>query len=191
MTEYKYSKEVFPRWTKEEFNKEMEYQMKYHGYKTEKGAYNNMLKQYKAGDELLNKPDIRKLEISVDWHRNRTWGYNPQATYRCWYDSKDDDCNFESGKTESASGCGYDKLSQVLSYVFDVVGRGMAYRKYRRNKKKPFPYGIRLTDYNGIYFEGGIGQDCYRYGIADYMGLKCTSYGSGDTYNYYVFEKKK
>ena len=78
-----------------------------------------------------------------------------------------------------------------MSYVFDIVGRGMAYRRYRKNKKKPFPYGIRLTDYNGIYFEGGIGHDCYKYGIADYMGLKCTGYFSGKTYDHYVFEKKK
>lgn len=148
-----------------------------------------MLKEYKEGDRLLAKPDIKKLEISVEWSKNRTWGMNPHAEYRCWYD--DEDCTFDCGKTESASGCGYDKLSQVLSYVFDDVARGMAYRKYRRNKKKEFPYGIRLSLYNGVYFEGGIGESCYRYGIAEYLGMKCTNCYSGKYYDHYVFEKKK
>ena len=185
--DFNYSKEVFPRWTKKEFNDEMESQKKYHNYKTDKGTYNKILKEYQEGDKMINKPDISKLEINVDWHKNRTWGLNPQSSYRCWYNNGDFDC----GETESVSGCGYDKLSQLLSYVFDIVARGMAYRKYRRNKKKPFPYGIRLSLYNGVYFEGGIGQECYKYGIAEYLGLKCTSHFDGKYYDHYVFEKKK
>ena len=187
MTEYKYSKEVFPRWTKKEFDEEILFKKKHYGYKTDKGAYGKVLREYQAGDKLLAKSDIKKLEISVEWSRNRTWGMNPHAEYWCYYV----DGEYEHGKTESASGCGYDKLSQVLSYVFDEVARGIAYRKYRRNKKKEFPYGIRLALYNGVYFEGAIGESCYRYGIAEYLGMKCTSCTSGKTYDHYVFEKKK
>ena len=65
----------------------MEYERKYH-YKTDKGAYNKILKEYQEGDKMINKPDIAKLEISVDWHKSRAWGLNPQSSYRCWYNKK-------------------------------------------------------------------------------------------------------
>lgn len=76
------------------------------------------------------------------------------------------------------SGCGYDKHSQALSYVFNAFFKGMIWRltpaKVRRRAEKmgPYytsrgkgrwvgvPYAICISDY-GRYWQGAIGTGPY------------------------------
>lgn len=56
--------------------------------------------------EVINDaPDLSYIKITVEWKKNRTWGYNPTASV--WTSGS----YYNTGK---ASGCGYDKESASI-----------------------------------------------------------------------------
>lgn len=155
-------------------------------YKTERGFMNHLTKVNEANEKLLTMPDISSIRIDVEWKRSSYWGNCPRAEWHCRFK----DGSYMSG-SEYASGCGYDKLSQVVSFVFNKVAKGMAFRK--RNSRKPAPYGIRHVGKGADkgwspYFEGGIGSNCY-YSIAAYLGGKM-EWSNGRTWERFDFKFK-
>jgi hypothetical protein len=155
-------------------------------YKTERGFMNHLAKLNESNKQKFGMSDISELHIDVEWKRSRYWGNCPRAEWQCWFK----DGSFMSG-SEYASGCGYDKLSQVISFAFNKVAKGMAYRK--RNSRKKAPYGIAHVGAGADkkwnpYFEGGIGANCY-YAIAKYLGGKM-EWKEGKTWDSFVFTFK-
>jgi hypothetical protein len=61
-----------------------------------------------------NQKPVKEIEISIEWKKSRMWGNNPHLT--AWV-------RFEDETSEkfccTASGCGYDKESQVISDVYN------------------------------------------------------------------------
>ena len=166
----------------------LDYELKYERtkYKTERGFLAHLAKENENNERKFTMADIRTLRIDVTWKKSRWWGNCPRAEWRCWL--KDD--TFLEG-SEYASGCGYDKLSQVVADAFNKVGKGMLWRK--RNSRKKAPYGIMHVGkgadkkYNP-YFEGGIGANCYKY-IAEFLGGKM-EWSEGKTWDSFVFKFK-
>lgn len=67
-----------------------------------------------------------EINISVNWTRSRTWGSNPHAECR-WY-FEDPEYGTRSAFSEGrASGCGYDKRSAAVQQAFEFV----VSKKYR------------------------------------------------------------
>lgn len=155
-------------------------------YKTEEKFLKNLEKVNKMNEEKFSTPDIERIEFDVTWKKSRTWGFCPRAEWQCWFK----DGTYMEG-SEYASGCGYDKLSQVLADAFNKVGKGMLWRK--RNSRKKAPYGIPHVG-AGVdkswtpYFEGGIGASCYR-NIAAYLGGKM-EWREGKTWDSFTFTFK-
>ena len=166
----------------------LSYEMKHERakYKTEQGFIKHLEKENKKYEEMFTMADISTLRIDVTWKKSRWWGNCPRAEWRCWFK----DGSFKDG-SEYASGCGYDKLSQVVAEAFNKVAKGMAWRK--RNSRKKAPYGIMHVGkgankkYNP-YFEGGIGASCY-YSIAAYLGGSM-EWSEGKTWDSFVFTFK-
>lgn len=167
---------------------ELEYELKNvrKDYKTERGFISHLAKENKKNEEKFTMPDISTLRIDVEWKKSRYWGWCPRAE---WW------CSFKDGTSmngsEYASGCGYDKLSQVVSFVFNKVGKGMAWRK--RNSRKKAPYGIQHVGKDADktwypYFEGGIGTNCY-YQIAKFLGGEM-EWNEGKTWDRIIFTFK-
>ncbi len=167
---------------------ELDYELKNvrKDYKTERGFMNHLTKVNDENKRKLTMSDISELRIDVEWKKSRYWGNCPRAEWRCWFK----DGSFMSG-SEYASGCGYDKLSQVVADVFNKVAKGMAWRK--RNSRKKAPYGLRHVGKCADkgwppYFEGGIGSNCY-YSIAEYLGGKMV-WSEGKTWDRFDFKFK-
>lgn len=155
-------------------------------YKTERGFMNHLAKMNAENERKYCMPDIKKLNISIVWKRSRTWGYNPHARWSCWFK----DGTFMNG-IETASGCGYDKHSTVVASVFNVVARGMLFRK--RNSRKEAPYGICNAGKGASKkyfpsFSGGVGMSSYER-IVDFLGGKIETH-SGETFDYHVITFK-
>ena len=174
----------FPWLTKGELDYELKNIRK--EYKTERGFLAHLAKENEKNKDKLSMADISELRIDVEWKRSRWWGNCPRAEWRCWFK----DGSFMDG-SEYASGCGYDKLSQVIADAFNKVAKGMAWRK--RNSRKKAPYGIQHVGAGANkkwnpYFEGGIGASCYR-SIAEFLGGKM-EWSEGKTWDRFVFEFK-
>ena len=174
-------KKQFPWLTKGE----LDYEIKSNKYKTEQGFIKHLASENEKNARIFGKGDVSSIEIDITW-RKSTYGWCPRAKWRAWFK----DGSYESGET-FAGGYGYDKHSQAVANVFNVVCKGMAWRK--RNSRKKAPYGIQHVgagaDKNwNPYFEGGIGIGCYR-SIAAYLGGKMES-KSGETWDYHEFTFK-
>lgn len=174
----------FPWFTKGELDYELKQVRK--TYKTERGFLAHLAKENEKNKRILSMPDIHTLRIDVTWKKSRWWGNCPRAEWECWFV----DGTYLHG-SEYASGCGYDKLSQVIADAFNKVAKGMAWRK--RNSRKGAPYGIMHVGKGADkkwnpYFEGGIGASCYR-SIAAYLGGKM-EWDEGKTWDRFVFTFK-
>ena len=59
-----------------------------------------------------------EINISVNWTKSRTWGWNPHA--ECWMYFEDAEYGTRSAYSEGrASGCGYDKRSAAVQGAFE------------------------------------------------------------------------
>lgn len=140
--------------------------------------------------------DVKEISISVEWHKSRTWGYNPEATVRVYGD------NVAEVRNGTASGCGYDKESAAIGEALNSVP---AMKKLLCNMKESalqadvnsnskcrsntayIEYG---AGYGAIpYFEGGVGFSCFER-IFIKAGFKRTAYNSGKTFDYYQYTKE-
>ena len=147
-------------------------------------------KHQKKIEEVKAQPRLKSLTITIEWVKSRTWGWNPRATGEAI--TKD---GFRLVGTAKASGCGYCKRSTVIADLFNQFLRHKLYeQKVISNLCKSKPYGIRLREagQNWLsYFEGGIGEDCYRE-ISEAIGgtwERVANTDSVEVYQYKEFEK--
>lgn len=143
-------------------------------YKTEKGYLNFLKREEEAIAEKLSAPLPTLIEIDVEWKRSRTWGNNPYAEVRVW--TKD---GFFGMFTDSASGCGYDKLSAAVAGALNQCARQLLWNKRKQIKKAP--YGVNK---NLLNFEGGVGIECYRR-ITEWLGGTWTEDRRAKSYDYF------
>jgi hypothetical protein len=123
-----------------------------------------------------NQKPVKSLYLSIEWKKSRTWGANPHLEARAeHYDGTQSHFNC------TASGCGYDKESQVIADAFNDL---LKYKLYQLDATKEQPYGLRCGDYKG--YSGGIGVDCY-YKISEAIGGTFKRVASGKTYDAYTF----
>lgn len=128
--------------------------------------------------EKSQKP-VRRLTITIEWRKSRTWGSNPRAEAAVEFR----DGTFTRRDGFTCSGCGYDKESTVVSDIFDAFLR---YKLWRLPKSKitgghgsgdtgPAPYGIQHYEgedgYKSRGFADGVGMSCY-YRLCEYLGGK-------------------
>ena len=98
---------------------------------------------------------ITNINISVNWVKNATWGYNPHATITT---------DFGTMTEGKASGCGYDKESAAIAEALNKNNDILKLLYIAKNKKMTFKNNNNhdLLGYGsgcGVipYFEGGVG----------------------------------
>lgn len=86
--------------------------------------------------EEKSQMNVKCAEIVVRWRKNRTWGSTCTAEAKV----KTENEEWHHYTSPVVSGCGYDKHSQALSYVFNAFFKGMIWRltpaKVRRRAEK-------------------------------------------------------
>lgn len=150
--------------------------------KTLRVIKNELRRANKEFEEITNQPRIKRVEINIEWKRNRQWGYCPRAT--AFYTT----FSGKSGKVESyASGYGYDKKSTVVADCLNQIARGMIWAKRRARGKKP--YGVNISKDYIPSFEGGVGMSCY-YSVAEFLGGKMEETANASNFDKFVFTFK-
>lgn len=150
-------------------------------------------------EAVESSEDFTEGKIEVEWTKSRTWGLNPHAVFLSSVN--------HGVYTDSASGCGYDKLSSAIagalnqclplkkaffSYLEnclkDLTDEEIAGLSKEYNYRKFFPYG---TGYSATtFFEGGVGVSCYD-AIFKLVGLDFKHIANGKTYDVFTIEKTK
>lgn len=129
-------------------------------------------------------PPAKEVIISVTWKKSSVWGSNPHAEIKI-FNHKGHYEIFD----ETASGCGYDKLSSVISYGFNKSKLLKSYmlkhtRKLNQLKKENgYSLYALLNDYS---FQGGVGVSAYR-SLFQALGCKFEHY-STDTSDFIKIE---
>jgi len=126
-----------------------------------------------------NQNPVSEITFSIEWKKSRMWGYNPHLEAKAIH--KDGRVTIF---TSTASGCGYDKESQVIADAFNNL---LKYKLHQLEEVEgiKIPYGIYLQDhYKG--FSGGIGVSCY-YEIGEAIGGKFTKVASGKSFDAYKY----
>jgi hypothetical protein len=127
-----------------------------------------------------NQPEVKKLVITIEWKKSRTYGMNPHATAQVYFHNREP--IRQSGFT--CSGCGYDKESTVIADIFNTFLKYKLYDKKIARRKQP--YGMRV---DRKYYDGGIGTDCF-YAISKTIGGEFNSVAHGETFNVYEYIDK-
>lgn len=90
--------------------------------------------------EEKSQMNVKCAEIVVRWQKNRTWGSTCTAEATVVTENEE----WHHYTSPVVAGCGYDKHSQALSYVFNAFFKGMIWRltpaKVRRRAEKMGPY---------------------------------------------------
>lgn len=144
------------------------------------------LRRKEKEKEEKSQMDVKSAEIVVRWRKNRTWG----STCTAEAEVETENGEWHSYTSPVVIGCGYDKHSQALSYVFNAFFKGMIWRltpaKARRRAEKMGRYytsrgkdkwaGIPLAfcigEY-GRYWQGAIGTGPYMEAV-EFLGGKMT-----------------
>jgi len=149
---------------------------------------NNVIKKYEAlrGKTFKNI----KIEISVSWVKSYMWGYNPHADVVIYTKDSNDQTTWERINT-TASGCGYDKLSQVVAQALNESLNIKAFllSKVRKlNAMKNSRVGLYGL-YDSFDLMGGCGVSSYK---SIFEGLGFTWYhNSTNTSDFILIEYKK
>lgn len=151
--------------------------------KTERGINNRLKKMNDENKRRAEMPDVKRLEIEIEWSRSRMWGMNPTACVR--WETADGKWHYNDNMAY-ASGCGYDKESTVVAACCNKILCGMLWRK--QNDEAKAPYGVVFGSWLPR-FEGGVGMSCYR-AIAEFLGGELEHVASGKSYDKYVFTFK-
>lgn len=162
---------------------ELNYEVKYSKYKTERGLMNHLAKVNESNRCIIEGPDVKHIRMSIEWRKSPTWGCNPHLTGSVV--TTDGECHYD--KDVTCSGCGYDKESTVMAEFLNAYLQGMLWRKRNFRTRKP-PYGVRYQKGWMPYFEGGVGADC-TVSVLKWLGFKLTSSSHGKTWDFYEFHK--
>ena len=127
-----------------------------------------------------NQKPVNYIKINIEWKDSRTYGSTPHCSAKVSFK----DGSSTTSPIYTTSGCGYDKESTVVADVFN------AYLKYKLwklkdNTDKKHPYGIS-TYKDGVYFDGGIGINCYD-AISTYINGKFERIATGNTFDVYTY----
>lgn len=146
-------------------------------------------------DRVANAPDLTHINISVDWVRSRTWGYNPTAEINAageWHTGKASDCGYD--KESAAIAKALNQSDSVLKVLYTLKEEGLRAGESDRSKtsctgrdnSNICGYG---SGYDVIpYFEGGVGVSCF-WSILNKCGFTVTSH-HGKHRDYYTVEKR-
>lgn len=134
-------------------------------------------------DRAQRVSELQFVEITVEWHKSRTWGNNPRATVRT------NDGVFYG----SASGCGYDKESAAIAEALNQSGSVL---KMLYDKEETKPEDKPRRDYVGYgagygilpSFEGGVGVSSHRQIFAN-CGYTWETVSNGKTFDAYRITK--
>lgn len=133
---------------------------------------------------LYECEELKSFNFSVEWSKNRTWGYNPHC--RCVING------YYVGYG-SASGCGYDKLSaSVYSANNDNdnakrIVLGAIIKKFVKSGEA-FPYGIYKSNKIYLHYDGcGIST---LLNILKYCGLVRQVYNETKTSDFLSAERE-
>lgn len=119
------------------------------------------------------------VDVSVEFRRSRTWGWNPHATVRAWARVTED----------SASGYGYDKESAAIAGAMNQNPEIMRILYDHAETGEPFPYSVHT--FAGLpFFDGGCGVSCF-YSVFEACGYEWRQVASGRTFNAYTITRKQ
>lgn len=129
---------------------------------------------------------VQAINISINWVRNSTWGYNPHATITT---------NLGTITEGKASGCGYDKESAAIAEALNKNNNILKLLYIAKNKKMTFKNNNNhdLLGYGsgyGVlpYFEGGVGAGSLMH-IFKNLGYNVQEYHT-DKSDFYTITKK-
>ena len=141
---------------------------------------------------LLNSDlKINKIVIAIEWKKSRTWGDNPHAEVKVFYNN-----NQIEIFTGSASGCGYDKRSAATSEALDKCELLKALLYKAENNRLKNHSEVTRRDFIGYgsgygaipHFEGGVGFRSHE-DILNNLNFKTILYDeSSANYDLYIFE---
>ena len=122
--------------------------------------------------------DVKQFTVTVEWVKNRTWGYNPYATVY----------SYSEVTKDHASGYGYDKESAAIAGAFNSNSEVMRILYKHLENGGVFPYGVTL--WGGLVsFDGGCGVSTF-YNIFDALGYEFKQVVSGQHCAAYRVTKK-
>jgi len=125
---------------------------------------------------------VIKIEMPIRWVKNRTWGYNPNCNAVIYFN----DGTEETTKKYRCSGCGYDKLSTIISKIYDDYLADDRKEYFDKNPdENSAPYGMEKE-----YFCDGVGVNCY-HRISEALGGKLERVYGDNTFDFYVFTKNE
>lgn len=140
--------------TKEERNKYLKEHLKNYWLAYTEQTKNKIIDilKYECGD-------IKKIELSINWVRSQTWGWNPTATGSI---QTENGC-YNLG-TARASGCGYCKKSTVYSEVLNsskvfrkmIILRILNIKDVLNNKSLCYPLKIDFWGINSNFAGCGV-----------------------------------
>lgn len=129
---------------------------------------------------------ITMINISINWVKNPTWGYNPHATITT---------NLGTITEGKASGCGYDKESAAIAEALNKNNDILKLLYIAKNKKMTFTNNNNhdLLGYGsgyGVlpYFEDGVGASSLM-NIFKKLGYNIQEYHT-DKSDFYTITKK-
>ena len=151
--------------------------------------YSKILTQkLKKIEEVEKAEDIDNITVSIEWVRNRTWGWNPTAyVFTCYVGET----------TGAASGCGYDKESAAIAEAFNKNNCILKILYELKEKALQENENISSHDACGYgagygampYFEGGVGVSCF-VNILKKAGFSCMQIRGGKISDSYNFVKR-
>lgn len=151
-------------------------------------SYKKTLEETKSNIEKICIATIPNfISITVEWHKSKTWGANPQAEVRTGE-------NYHVSR--KVGGCGYDKESTATAECFNddfgilKIALISLYKKEHSKKYLGSGYGATI-DLWGVSFSSGVGFNCHESIITNSGYYKVTSRNSGKMFNNYNFEKIK
>ena len=143
-------------------------------------------------ETLLNSDlKINKIVIAIEWKKSRTWGNNPYAEVKVFYNN-----NQIEIFTGSASGCGYDKRSGATAQALNKCELLKALLYKAENKRLKNHSEVTRRDFIGYgsgnsslpAFEGGVGFRSHET-ILNNLNFKTRLYDeTSATYDLYIFE---
>lgn len=158
----------------------------------EKSIYKQIEREVSRINAVANAGKLISVKISIEWKRSQMWGSNPTAEAWCSYIDESGNRNSHYAKSESISGCGYDKQSTAVASVLNQFNEVLKLL-YSAKEKNPTAKNNELLGYGAGYgilpsIEGGVGTSCYPRIFAP-LGYKFNTVASGKTYDVYTIEK--
>lgn len=166
----------------------------------QKAIYKTIEREASKVRSVFEAGELIDAKITMEWNRSRTWGSNPTA--ECWYSYKDKDGQTHHNyvKSDSISGCGYDKGSTAVAECLNQINEILQPLYNKKNyaieptTKNQSELNRAIFGYGSGYgilpsIEGGVGVSCYPR-IFEAIGYEFKTQASGKTFDVYTITKK-